>query len=168
MISLAVEGVPPPPGGAGTQTAKTRWPDHRTVRHWLPWVLPLMAIILPLACFAMASSVNVGTWTWGTSATSVGRGDLLIPALIVCAEALRRWWFEVKGGYVVWALALAFTLLCGAAAIMCLVAFSDAASSSVAEHGSRIVGFVTWASFTSGFVAGTIAVALTIPPKAGS
>jgi hypothetical protein len=168
MITLAADEVTASPVGPTTPSGKTAWPDPRVVRHWLPWALPVLAILLPLACFAMAASVHNSTWTWGPDGTSVGRGDLLIPALIVCAEALRRWWFEVRGGPIVWTLALAFTLVCGTAVIMCLVAFAEAANNPVAEHGSWIIGVVTWASFTAGLVAGTIAVALTIPPKAGS
>jgi hypothetical protein len=80
---------------------KKFWPSHRIVRHWLPWIFPLMAIGLPLLCSVVAASMSAKMWTAQFAAESSGRGDLLIPALIVCVESLRRWSSDVKGGYVV-------------------------------------------------------------------
>lgn len=169
VIELAAEDASTRADGSHARraaTPKTALSAHPAVRHWVPWLLPLLAIVLPLGCFALAASVDDSAWTWGAAGTSVRRGDLLIPALIVCAEAWRRWWIEVKGRKVVLTFAVLFTLLCGAAVIMCLVAFSGAANSnSVAEHGSKIVVEVTWTSFIAGLLAGTIAVILTRSPE---
>jgi hypothetical protein len=109
-------------------------------------------------------SMTAGTWTLQSAAASSGHGDLLIPALIVCAESLRRWSYDVKGGYVVGAFAIFAILVCAAASIVCLITFADAGVRSSAY----IVNTVTWTSFASGFVTGTIGVWLATPPEEGA
>jgi len=141
------------------------WPSHRVARHWLPWVLALMAIGLPLACSIVAASMNAGTWTLQSAAASSGRGDLLIPGLILCAESLRRWSSEVKGGYMVGVFAIFAILVCAFAVIVSLIAFADA---TMHPSAGSIVNTVTWGSFAAGFITGTIAVVLTKPSEAGA
>jgi hypothetical protein len=150
-------GAPPT---AVSATNKT-WLAHRVARHWLPWVLPLLAIGLPLLCSIVAASMTAGRWTLQSAAASSGHGDLLIPALIICAESLRRWSYDVKGGYVVGVFAIFAILVCATAAIVCLIAFADTGIRS----SGYIVNTVTWTSFFSGFVTGTIGVWLATPAE---
>ena len=158
-------------GGSGGTSAVTTaavaartWPSHRVARHWLPWVLPLMAIGLPLLCSVIAASMSANTWTLQFAAASSDRGDLVIPALIICAESLRRWSYDVKGGYLVGVFALFAILVCAAAVIVSLITFADASIRTSAQ----IVNTVTWGSFAAGFITGSIAVALTKPSEAGA
>ena len=108
--------------------------------------------------------MTANAWSLQFAATSSDRGDLLIPALIVCAESLRRWSYEVKGGYIVGVFALFAILVCGGAVVVSLITFADASIRTSAE----IVNTVTWGSFAAGFITGTIAVALTKPSEAGA
>jgi hypothetical protein len=141
--------------------ANKAWLAHRVARHWLPWVLPLLAIGLPLLCSIVAASMTAGRWTLQSAAASSGHGDLLIPALIICAESLRRWSYDVKGGYVVGVFAIFAILVCATAAIVCLITFADTGIRS----SGYIVNTVTWTSFFSGFVTGTIGVWLATPAE---
>lgn len=144
--------------------ARKAWPSHRVARHWLPWILPLLAIGLPLLCSIVASSMTAGHWTLRSAATSSGSGDLLIPALILCAESIRRWSYDVKGGNVVAMFAIFAILVCAVAVIVCLITFADAGIRS----GAHIVNTVTWSSFASGFITGTVGVWLATPPEEGA
>jgi hypothetical protein len=163
-LAGASSALPPPVAGktppARTGKDKTAWPSHRIARHWLPWILPLLAIALPLLCSIVAASMDARTWTAQSAAASSGRGDLLIPALIVCAESIRRWSYDVTGGWVVATFAIFAILTCGAA----LITFSDAGI----RTSAYIVNTVTWMSIASGFVTGTVGTWLAMPPKEGA
>jgi hypothetical protein len=146
--------------------AQTR-SDHRSFFHWLPWVLPLLAIATPEFILVLVSTAQAGHWTLGTAATSIDRGDLLIPVAIVCAEAWRRWFDkETKiTNYLIAGLAGFFGIASGVLGLICvgaaIVVFSDPTG-----QGDPVISIpFTWAALACGFIGGTIAVGVSDPRR---
>jgi hypothetical protein len=148
------------------RTGETNRAKHPFL-HWLPWLLPLLAIALPMVVFSVAASVPVAKLRWGEAATSIGRGDFLIPVLILCLEALRHWWTETKCGRMLKIIRLIFSILCSGAVIIGFAAFVVASSETVTAASTRSIEVITLGCFTVSLVAGTIAVAMSTP-KAGA
>jgi hypothetical protein len=171
VIEVAAEGsLQRPPGDAGGTTAKSAAAagrKHLLLHHWLPWLIPLGAIGLPLLGFIVAGSIPDAALKWGEAPRSLGRGDFLIPVLILCLEAMRRWWFDVKCGWRLGTFALLLCTACLGAVVVCLYSFAVAASSPVTSDSIKSVTVITLTSFAAGLASGTIAVAASTP-KAGS
>src|ERR1700722_9827366 len=70
--------------------------NRKILLHWLSWVLPLMAVMLPILGFVVTASIPVDALRWGEAHTALGRGDFLIPVLLVCIDAVWRWCIDVK------------------------------------------------------------------------
>ena len=116
--------------------------------------------------FVVAASIPAFAWRWGESSTALGRGDFLIPVLILCLEALRQWWSEVECGWKLGIVRLVSSALCLGAVVICTDAFSVASSHPVTTDSTKSVTVITWACFTAALIAGTIAVTASTP-KAG-
>jgi membrane protease YdiL (CAAX protease family) len=165
VSNLAID-IPHPEGGTAPRAAVKKQ-DHRLILHWLPWVLPLLAIALPMLGFVVAASIPVFALRWGETSTALGRGDFLIPVLILCLEAIRHWWAEVKCGWRMGTVRVFFSALCLGAVIICSDSFSVASSHAVTPASTKSVTMITLACFTIGLLAGTMAV-LASTPKAGT
>jgi hypothetical protein len=154
------EALPPQAGAAvaAVDSAAVAAPHQQLIRHWLPWLIPLLAVALPLLGFVVAASIPAAALRMGEASTSLGRGDFLIPVLILCLEAIRRWVFEVKCGKILGRVGACASALCVAAVIICLYAFSAATSQLVTGDSIRSITVITWACFTVGAGTGTIAV----------
>ena len=131
--------------------------------HWLPWLLPLLAIALPMVAFIVVASIPVAGLRWGDTPTAIGRGDFLIPVLILCLEALRCWWVETKCGWKLGIIRLVSSFLCLSAAVISLFAFAVALSDPVTTASIRSIEVITLGCLTVSVVAGTIAVAVSTP-----
>lgn len=140
---------------------------HESIQHWVPWLIPLLAVALPLLGFVVAASIPAAALRSGEASTSLGRGDFLIPVLILCLEAIRRWLFEVKCGKILGRVGACASVLCLAAVVVCLYSFSAASSQVVTADSIKSVSMITWACFTVGLVTGTMAVVASTP-KAGT
>ena len=146
---------------AGAAQSPTRFDK---VKHWLPWVLPLLAVGLPLLGFSVAASIPDFALRAGGAGTSLGRGDFLIPVLILCMEAIRRWLFEVKGGPVLSFFGVVASLICVLAVAVCMYAFADATSlPTPTTDSARSVDAITWFCLAAGVITGTMAVIATRP-----
>jgi hypothetical protein len=113
----------PPQGGAevaGVKPPAATGTQRQLIRHWLPWLIPLLAVALPLLGFVVAASIPAAALRSGEASTSLGRGDFLIPVLILCLEAIRRWLFEVKCGKILGGVGAFSSVLCVAAVVVCL------------------------------------------------
>jgi hypothetical protein len=139
---------------------------YEVIRHWLPWLIPLLAVALPLLGFIVAASIPTASIRMGEASISLGRGDFLIPVLILCLEAIRRWVFEVRCGKILGRVGASASVLCLAAVVVCLYAFSAASSQAVTADSIKSITVITWACFTVGAVTGTMGV-LASPSKAG-
>lgn len=167
VIRLGAGGsIPHPTGepeGTSASSAAAQQSEYLLVRHWMPWLIPLLAIAFPMLYFIVAGSIPDAAWRWGEAPTSLGRGDFLIPVLILCLEAIRRWWSEVTCGWKMGIVRLFSTALCAGAVIVCSDSFSVAASHPVTAHSTKSVIVITWACFAVGLFAGTIAVWASVP-----
>jgi hypothetical protein len=167
VIELEVGGSIPRPqgeaGGSGVPPGAATQSEHGLLRHWMPWLIPLLAIFLPMLYFIVAGSIPAAAWRWGEAPTSLGRGDFLIPVLILCLEAMRRWWSEVKCGWKMGIVRVISSGLCLGAVIVCSDSFSVAASHPVTAASTKSVSVITWACFAVGFFSGTIAVWVSAP-----
>lgn len=150
-------------GGASAPPAAAQRSEHRLIRHWMPWLIPLLAIALPMLYFIVAGSIPDAAWRWGEAPTSLGRGDFLIPVLILCLEAIRHWWAEVKCGWKMGIVRVFSSALALGAVVVCSDSFSVAASHAVTAATTKSVIVITWACFAVGFFAGTIAVWASTP-----
>jgi hypothetical protein len=155
------------PEVAVVQPASATETLHETIRHWVPWLIPLLAVALPLLGFVVAASIPAAALRSGEASTSLGRGDFLIPVLILCLEAIRRWLFEVKCGKIMRRVGACASALCMAAVVVCLYAFSAASSQPVTADSIKSISLITWACFTVGLVTGTMALVASTP-KAGT
>jgi cobalamin synthase len=170
VIYLTTDGT-----GPGTSANAAEASDHWRTRHWMPWLLPLLAIALPVLAFVVVASIPVFAMRWGEAATSLGRGDFLIPVLILCLEACRRWGFEVSWEDKKRAAKWCSMAACGFAGCVCLLAFMYASSlpvtpvsHQVTPAGAKSMTAVTLVSFTVGLILGTIAVAVSVPDAEGT
>jgi hypothetical protein len=172
VIELEAGGpIPGPQGeaaGVNAPAAAADHPEHRLLRHWMPWLIPLLAIALPLLYFIVAASIPEAAWRWGEASTSLGRGDFLIPVLILCLEAIRHWWSEVKCGWKMGIVRVISSALCLGAVVVCLDSFSVAASHAVTADSTKSVAVITWGCFAVGFLSGTIAVWVSGPKEGRS
>ena len=146
------------------RTGEARQVKHPFL-HWLPWLLPLLAIALPVVVFSVVASVPAAALRWGDASTAIGRGDFLIPVLILCLEALRHWWTETKCDWKLRIVRLISSFLCSGAVIIGLTAFVVALSDEVTPASTRSVEVITLGCFTVSLVAGTIAVAVSMPKE---
>jgi uncharacterized membrane protein len=110
-------------------------------------------------------SIPKDSLAWHAVSISIERGDFLIPVLILCLDAIRRWWFDVRCGRVLSAIRIVATILCVFAAIVCLVATTAAANEAVTSASGRSITVITWWCLAVGFTFGTLAVSS--PAKQG-
>jgi hypothetical protein len=136
---------------------------HPQLRHWMSWILPLLAIGLPLVGFVVVASIPGAKLAFGGGTRSLGRGDFLIPVLILCLEAIRCWWAEVECGTMLAASRVFLSAACLFAVVIALYAFAVAANTSVTADSTKSIIVITAACFTTGLVSGTIAVAMSRP-----
>jgi hypothetical protein len=169
VVELAEEGPIPRQSGTGGASPPQATATHRwriLLRHWMPWLIPLLAIGLPMLFFILAGSIPVAAWRWGEAPTSLGRGDFLIPVLILCLEAIRHWWYEVTCGRLMGIVGLVGCVLCLAAAAVCAFSFAVASSHPVTADSTKSIIVITWACFAVGLFSGTIGLWVSTP-KAG-
>jgi hypothetical protein len=138
--------------------------NRKLLMHWLSWVLPLLAVLLPILGFVVAASIPVDAMRWGEARTALGRGDFLIPVLLVCIDAVWRWCVDVKCGLRMGIVGVFSCGLCVAAGIVCLYSFSVASSLPITKASTDSVTLITLTALVAGGAAGMIAVAAS-PPK---
>jgi hypothetical protein len=131
--------------------------------HWLPWALPLGAIALPEIILIIIGTGIAKHMTTNLAAQSVDRGDLLIPVIIVCGEAFRRWW-ETKFSNTAVAAAAGFLgVLSAGFALIAIAAYAIVLSNPPTRGFVDVSDTFTWIPLACGLIAGTIAVVQTNP-----
>lgn len=161
--AVAPDGSTPP--APNTDSPPTR-PDHHLFFHWLPWVLPLAAIALPEVILIIVGTGVAGRMSVTFAARAVSRGDLLIPVIIVCAEAFRRWWETRFGSAWLAAVAGFLAVLSLTAALIAIAAYAIVLANPDTRGYADIADTFTWGPLVCGFVAGTIAVGQSASRKA--
>jgi hypothetical protein len=142
-------------------------PDHAMFFHWLPWALPLGAIGLPEIILVILGTGIAKHMTCALAAESVNRGDLLIPVIIICAEAFRRWWDTEFNNTGVAACAGFFAVISGLFALIAIAAYAVVLANPQTRGFADIADTFTWAPLACGLIAGTIAIGQTAPRKTG-
>jgi hypothetical protein len=136
--------------------------------HWLPWALPLAAIGLPEAILLIIGTGVAKHMTADLAAKSVDRGDLLIPVIIVCGEAFRRWWDTKFDNTLVAALAGFFAVISGCFTFIAVAAYAIVLANPPTRGFADISDTFTWVPLACGLLAGTIAIGQTTPRKTGT
>jgi hypothetical protein len=153
---------------ASVQSSELSRPEHAMFFHWLPWVLPLGAIALPEIILVILGTGLAKHMTTDLAAESVDRGDLLIPVIIICAEAFRRWW-ETKFNNVGVAACAGFLAMISALfALIAIAAYAVVLANPQTQGFADIADTFTWFPLACGLIAGTIAIGQTIPRKTGT
>src|SRR5208283_6024945 len=91
-------------------------PDTSEHDRWLVWLLPILAILLPVVVLLVTYSIPRDAITWHEVNVAIQRGDFLVPVFILCVEAIRRWWRDVHCGRILKWVRLAATIMCSMAA----------------------------------------------------
>ena len=153
-----------PPSTPAAVTAER--PDHRAFFHWLPWLIPMAAIAIPeILLIVIGTAKDSGDVSMGLATRSVDRGDLLIPVIIICAEAFRRWWDTTFTSTLAAGVACTCAFISGGMALIALGAYMLVISGPNTVGYERIAVAFTWIPLAFGLIAGTIAVGQTAPRK---
>jgi hypothetical protein len=159
VIELASDATPSAP--TEETIAATATESGRRIAigdHWVTWMITLAAIVLPVVVLLVSDSIPKAAVTWTEVNVALQRGDFLIPVLILCLEAIRRWWRDVECGFVLGVIRLVATGLCGAAVVVCLIATTTAATVAVTSQTGRSIAAITGSCFVVAVAFGTLAV----------
>jgi hypothetical protein len=131
----------------------------KTVDAWLIWLIAIVAIGLPMIVLVCVSSIPVGRLDFGDLRTALGRGEFLVPVLIMHAETVRRWTREVPCPNLYWREGqVVACLVCVLAALVCFAATVIAAVDPVTRASSRSLETITLYGLFAALVFGTVAV----------
>lgn len=122
------------------------------------WWIALGAIGLPLLVLLVTSSIPRDQVSLFALRQSVRRGDFLVPIMIMCVEAIRRWCREVECGSILRYVRLAAVFLCASSAVICLIALAFTASVGLTAESGRSISTITVGCFVAALVFGTAAV----------
>jgi hypothetical protein len=144
----------------GPETEEAVRPDHAMFLHWLPWSLPVVAILGPEVILLM---IQVGRTNSDLAGQSVNNGELLIPVAIICGEAFLRWFGTNFNNPVAGFFAGFFAVASAGGAIIAAIACTIILSSASAAGYATLADVLTWVLFGCGLVSSTIATVQTRP-----
>jgi uncharacterized membrane protein len=137
---------------------------RKVLSHWLSWALPVAAVVLPLLCFIVVVFGQAYKFGLGEGNVALGRGDFLIPVLILCVDAMLRWFFDVKySRRRMIAIGVVLCLLCFLVSLICGIAFIVVTSSPVTAASVKAEALITWTCFAVGGFAGLVAAVVSAP-----
>jgi hypothetical protein len=148
------------PGGLRAVGADETAP-RLTHRAGLIYVIALSAIALPAVVLLCVSSIPAGRIDFADLRTGAGRGEFLIPVIILCAEAVHCWTLEVrvKSEFSRWFRQVA-CLTCILTGIVCFAATVIAAATANTAATSRSLVGITIYSIVIGAALGLAALIL--------
>jgi hypothetical protein len=132
--------------------------QHSAFDAWLIWSIAVIAIGLPTLFLICVGSVPVDRLDYVDLHVAAGRGEFLVPILIMCAESIRRWTREVKGGLRIIALKVIACLCCALAGTVCMTAAIISAMAAATPTTGRSLTTITLACVTVGVIFGTAGV----------
>jgi hypothetical protein len=134
--------------------------EHDAFDAWLIWSIAVIAIGLPVLILICASSIPVDRMNYASLHVAAGRGEFLVPILIMCAEAIRRWTREikVKGNSCMIAFKVTACLMCASAGIICMTAAIISATTEATQMTGRSITEITLACIMVGVIFGTAGV----------
>lgn len=161
LESAAEAGDHPLEASSAAQLSRPAPPDRiRPGDPWFVWLLALAAIALPVVVLLCVGSIPLDRVTWVDVGTAARRGDFLVPVLILCAEAIRRWCREVKCGHFLIIVRIFAVGMCGLAGAICFSATVIAANVEVTRAVGDSLVTITWSCLVAASVFGTWAVAV--------
>jgi hypothetical protein len=122
---------------------------------WIAWFIALAAILLPIIVLLSSDSIPKFDLIWHGVNSSVQHGDFLVPVLVMCAEAIRLWWQDVRCGKVLRRIRRVATIACGSAIVLCLIAFTKTSSAKVTVNSGRSILVITLSCFVAAAIFGT-------------
>jgi hypothetical protein len=134
---------------------------------WLDWLLPILAILLPVIVLLVTYSIPRDAVVGHEVGVSMQRGDFLVPVFILCVEAIRRWWRNVKCGRMLKMMRLGVTVICGMAATVSLIATTTAASISISTASGRSISTITVSCFIVAATFSTLAFGISLSKADG-
>jgi hypothetical protein len=143
------------PGGGTVGTIEAKIPQHGA---WLHWSITMGSIALPVVVLLVVSFIPHDSLRWHSVSIAIQRGDFLIPVLIMCLDAIRRWWFDVQCGRVRFVVRLVATVLCTMAAIICLIATTASVHDRLTAPSGRAITSITLWCMGVAVLFGTLAV----------
>jgi hypothetical protein len=140
-------------------------PHRHRARHsafdaWLIWSIAVIAIGFPALFLICVSSIPAGKLDFADLHVAVGRGEFLVPVLIMCAESIRRWTREVKGGLRVLVFQIIAGVGCALAGIVCMTAAIISAMAAATPMTGRSLTTITVACIVVGGMFGTAGVVI--------
>jgi len=134
---------------------------HSNGDNWWSWLITFLAIALPVLVLMGWFSIADFRVNGHYADAAIQRGDLLIPVLILCLEAVRRWCWEVKGGARWLKISrVVAPIWCGFAAFACAVGFFYATVEKASANSDHSIALITLVSLGIAGVLGTFAVIL--------
>ena len=124
-------------------------------------MIALLAIGVPVLALVGWFSIPASRFNGHYADVAVQQGDLLVPVLILCLEALRRWIWEVKGG--AWWIKIGRFVApawCALVAFGCVIGFFYATAEKSSADSGRSIAVITLVSLASAAILGTCAVIL--------
>jgi hypothetical protein len=110
---------------------------------WLIYAIAFSAIALPALVLVCVSSIPAGHVEFRDLRTGAGRGEFLIPVLILCAESVRCWLTEVTGGAIIRFVRLTGCAICFVTGVVCFAATVIAAATAATAASSRSLVGIT-------------------------
>jgi len=132
--------------------------EHGIFDAWLIWSIAVLAILLPAIFLVCVSSIPAGRLNYADLHVAAGRGEFLVPVLIMCAEAIRRWTREINGGSAVMAFKITASVLCAFSGIICMTAAIISATTAATPMTDRSLIVITQACVIVGGIFGTAGV----------
>ena len=132
--------------------------QHGAFDAWLIWSIAVIAIGLPALFLICVSSIPAYRIDCGDLHIAASRGEFLVPVLIMCAESIRRWTREVKGGSRIILYKTVANLLCAIAGIICMTAAIISVTAPPTSLTGKSLTVITITSMLVGLIFGTIGV----------
>lgn len=130
--------------------------------NWWSWGITFLAIALPVVILLGWFSIANFRFDGHYANAAIQHGDLLVPVLILCVEAIRRWCWEVKSGgsVLIKFFRVVLPIWCGLTALGCVMGFFYATTESATVDSNRSIALITLVSLVSAGICGTFAVIL--------
>lgn len=132
--------------------------QHGAFDAWLIWSIAVIAIGLPALFLICVSSIPVYRVDYGDLRIAAYRGEFLVPVLIMCAESIRRWTREVKGGSRIILYKIVANLLCAIAGVICMTAAIISVTAPPTSLTGKSLTVITVTSMLVGLIFGTMGV----------
>jgi hypothetical protein len=128
----------------------------------------MAAIATPEIILVIFGSGQASGFSIRLAVQSVNRGELLIPVIIICAEAVRLCWVTRIENSRTGRIVAVSAMFAGSGAVLALCVYSLVLADKPSIGWAVIANCFTWFPLAFGIAAGTIAMRQTMPENAES